>query len=83
MRHTCGSLILNSIEVFLNINVYNISPGFNLSNDISTVYVNYGSTVTYTYDGLLFACPLLTINWNVKTVGYGTIGAINIGLEVL
>ena len=37
----------------------------------------------YTYDGLLFASPLLTISWNVKVVGYGTIGAMNIGLTVL
>ncbi|HET7149759.1 MAG TPA: hypothetical protein VFI73_14835 [Candidatus Nitrosopolaris sp.] len=51
--------------------------------DISTLYVNYGSTVMYTYAGLLFACPLLTINWNVNVVGHGTIGAMNIGLAVL
>jgi len=29
------------------------------------------------------SCPLLTINWNVKEVEYGTIGAMNIGLAVL
>jgi hypothetical protein len=51
--------------------------------DISTAYVNYGSTVMFTYERLLFACPLLTINWNVNGVGYGTIGATNIGLAVL
>jgi hypothetical protein len=37
----------------------------------------------YTYDGLLLASPLLTIKWNVKVVGYGTIGAMNIGSAVL
>ena len=51
--------------------------------DFSTLNVNYGSTAMYTYAGLLFACPLLTINWNVRAVGYRTIGATNIGLAVL
>lgn len=32
---------------------------------------------------MLPSCPLIAINWNVKAVGYGTIGAMNNGLAVL